>query len=318
MSARVVLANIDYRRHMTSEGDQFQEGLGAAGWTLCGTGYDGLTDVPTILDRYQPDQVIVHDKRDWDPASAIAFRKDLGFARLSALQTAAAFKAVVVKDAATSLPYQAQFFDEAGADAAIVYYHPRSVEQHSGWLQGKALIRTYHSVNVADLDPIDLRRPRGGAVVSGAVSKSYPLRQRVVRDKALLGIDVLKHPGYGNAGSTTPAYLRHIARYKVHIATASMFGFALRKMIESVAVGCTVITDLPAFDVLPAIDGALIRVKPTIGLRELRTVISDQLRFWDLDERLEWSAKARDFYDYRSIGRTLDLAIAAAAAGVAA
>jgi hypothetical protein len=234
------------------------------------------------------------------------------------LQTSAAFKAVVVKDAATSLPYQAQFFDEAGADAAIVYYHPRSVEQHSGWLQGKALIRTYHSVNVADLDPIDLRRPRGGAVVSGAVSKSYPLRQRVVRDKALLGIDVLKHPGYGNAGSTTPAYLRHIARYKVHIATASMFGFALRKMIESVAVGCTVITDLPAFDVLPAIDGALIRVKPTIGLRELRTVISDQLRFWDLDERLEWSAKARDFYDYRSIGRTLDLAIAAAAAGVAA
>jgi hypothetical protein len=318
MSARVVLANIDYRRHMTSEGDQFQEGLGSAGWTLAGAGYDGRTDVVEILDAYQPDLVVVHDPRDWDPNSPICFRKDIGFGRVPSLRNHGAFKAVVVKDAATSLEYQAQFFDSVGADAAIVYYHSRAVEQYSGWLQGKALIRTYHSVNVADLDPIDLRRPRGGAVVSGAVSKSYPLRQRIIRDQAMLGIDVLKHPGYGNRGSTTPEYLKRIARYKVHVATASMFGFALRKIIESVAVGCTVITDLPAFDVLPAIDGALVRVKPTIGLRELRAVLSDQLRVWDLDERLEWAAQARAFYDYRTVGAALDRAIATAAAGVPA
>jgi hypothetical protein len=134
----VLLANVDYRRHMTTEGDEFQEGLRSAGWTLCGVGYDGLTDVPGILDRYQPDRVVVHDKRDWDPASAIAFRKDLGFTRLSALRQSSAFKAVVVKDAASSLPYQKAFYDEVGADAAIVYYHEQSVTTHGMWFAGQA------------------------------------------------------------------------------------------------------------------------------------------------------------------------------------
>ncbi len=316
MSARVVLANVDYRRHMTSEGDQFQEGLRASGWTLTGAGYDGRKDVGAILDHYRPDRIVVHDPRDWDPASPIAFRKDLGFARVPLLQKSEAFKAVVVKDAASSLQYQAQFFDQAGADAAIVYYHPLSVEQHSGWLKGKTLIRTYHSVAAVDLAGLDFRRPRGGAVVSGAVSRSYPLRQRVIRDKALLGIDVLKHPGYGNAGHTTPEYLKQIARYKVHIATASTFGFALRKIIESVAVGCTVITDLPAFDVLPEIDGALVRVKPTIGIRELRAMISSLLQSWDLEERLAWASKAQRFYNYETVGYALDRALELAAVGV--
>lgn len=318
MSGRVVLANVDYKRHMTSEGDQFQEGLRAAGWTLTGAGYDGRKDVGAILEHYRPDRIVVHDPRDWDPASPIAFRKDLGFANVSLLQTAEAFKAVVVKDAATSLQYQAQFFDSVGADAAIVYYHPRSVEEHSGWLKGKTLIRTYHSVDISDLDGIDLRRPRGGAVISGAVSRSYPLRQRVIRDARTLGIDVLKHPGYGNAGSTTPAYLRQLARYKVHIATASTFGFALRKIIESVAVGCTVITDLPAFDVLPEIDGALLRVEPSASLRAMGTAVRSALSAWDLDERIEWARKARDFYDYLTVGQALDRALATVAAKVPA
>jgi hypothetical protein len=34
--SKLVLANIDYRRHMTDEGEQLQAGLEAAGWILAG------------------------------------------------------------------------------------------------------------------------------------------------------------------------------------------------------------------------------------------------------------------------------------------
>lgn len=314
----VCLANIDYQRHMTSEGDQFQEGLRSAGWTLCGRGYDGLQDVPAILARYQPKRVVVHDKRDWDPKSSICFRKDVGFQRLSALQSSTAYKAVVVKDAASSLPYQKAFFTEVAADAAIVYYHPRNAAMHGPWLTGRPMIRTYHSVDADDIATIPLDGPRRPALVSGATSNAYPLRQRAVRDAQMLGLDVLRHPGYGNLGARTSAYLRHLAGYKVHVATASMYGFALRKIIESVAVGCTVVTDLPAYDVLPEIDGALVRVKPTINPDELQRVIRDATAAWRLDERLAWAEKARAFYDYRAIGAYLDRALAIAQSGVAA
>ncbi len=313
MRARVVLANVDYKRHMTSEGDQFQEGLRSAGWTLCGLGYDHRLDVPEILHHYQPDRVVVHDKRDWDPTSSIAFRKDIGFRRLEALRKWDGFKAVVVKDAASSLPYQKHFYDEVGADAAIVYYHPKQVATHSLWLMGKPMIRTYHSVAAADLDGLDLRQPRKRAVVSGAASNAYPLRQRVIRDAAMCGVDVMRHPGYGNVGTSTPAYLKTLAGYQVHVATASMYGFALRKIIESVAVGCTVVTDLPDFDVLPEIDGALVRVRPTTNPIEMRDVIRSAVALWNLEERLAWAEKARRFYDYEAIGCLLSLELAKAA-----
>ena len=104
---------------------------------------------------------------------------------------------------------------------------------------------------------------------------AYPLRQRAVRDRVVLGLDVLRHPGYGNRGAVTPAYCRELARYRVSVATASMYGFALRKIIEAVAVGCTVITDLPAYDVLPEIDAALIRVPSTINPPDFAAVIRD-------------------------------------------
>lgn len=302
----VLLANVDYQRHMTNEGDQFQEGLRAAGWTLAGAGYDGLLDVPTILQRYQPDRVVVHDKRDWDPRSDIAFRKDIGFQRLSVLQASDAFKAVVVKDAASSIEYQRRFYDEVGADAAIVYYHPQSVTRHGPWLTGKPLIRTYHSVDAADVAGILVGGPRRPALVSGATARCYPLRQRVVREAATLGVDVLKHPGYGNKGARTREYLATLARYKVHVATASAYGFALRKIIESVAMGCTVVTDLPAYDVLPAIDGALVRVASDISTAALRDVIAAEVADWSFDDRMGWAMRAREFYDVRTIGARLD------------
>lgn len=302
----VLLANVDYRRHMTNEGDQFQEGLASAGWTLAGAGFDGLRDVPAILDRYRPARVVVHDKRDWDPASRISFRKDIGFEHLAALQGFRGFTAVVVKDAATSVEYQQAFYREAGADAAIVYYHPESVRRHAAWLTQVPLVRTYHTVDATALVPLDVRAARRGAVVSGAVSGSYPFRTRIVREARTLGVDVLRHPGYGNRGAHTPEYLQTLGGYKVSIATASAFGFALRKIIESVAMGCIVITDLPAYDVLPEIDGALVRVSPSVSTPALRHLIADAVQAWHPGAAATWAARARAYYDYRAMGTRLD------------
>jgi len=305
----ILLGNVDYRRHMTTEGDQFQSGLHLAGWVLCGRGFDDLLDVPTILARYRPTRIVVHDPRDWDPASPIAFRKDLGFQRVAALRDTEAFKAVVVKDAASSLAYQEHVYREVGAHAAITYYHAISIRKNAPWLQTVPLIRTYHSVDADDLAGIPMGATRRPAVVSGALSMAYPLRQRAVRDRVALGLDVLRHPGYGNRGAVTPAYCRELARYRVSVATASMYGFALRKIIEAVAVGCTVITDLPAYDVLPEIDAALIRVPSTINPPDFAAVIRAAVEAWDPITAAAWAAKARSFYDYRAIGRRLALAL---------
>ena len=307
---KLLLANIDYRAHMTNEGDQFQEGLRQAGWHLSGAGYDGVRDVVTLLARYSPTAVVVHDKRDWDPQSKIAFRKDVGFARLDKLQSASCFKAVVVKDAATFREYQQAFYEEVGADAAIVYYHEDAVVRSSGWLTGKPLIRTYHSIDPVGLPEVGPRPDL--ALVSGARGPCYPLRERVFTHAIQLGVHVLKHPGYGNRGARTPGYLETLGRYRVHVATASEYGFALRKIIESVAMGCTPVTDLPASDVLPGIDAALVRVRPTIGVAELRDVINAARADWRLEERQHYATIARQEFDYRALGFRLDAAIEAA------
>lgn len=299
----VVLANVDYRQHLTDEGDQFQVGLEHAGWTLLGAGYqDGVRDVKHLIDRYSPTACVVHDKRDWDPMSAIAFRKDVGFQRVGELARKPFFKAVVVKDAATSVEYQRKFYNEVGAKAAIVYYHPKSVTEFAPWLGTVPLIRTYHSVDADFVRTLDLRALRKRAVVSGATSNTYPLRQLVFLQGQRHGIDGYGHPGYGNKGSKTPSYLQMLAGYRVHVATASRFKFALRKIIESVACGATPVTNLPSYDVLPEIDGALVRIPVMSRLQDVLTAVQHADETWNLEERLAWAEKAWQFYDFRAIG----------------
>lgn len=309
---KIVLGNVDYRMHMTNEGDQFQRGLESAGWTLVGPGFAedcrGCRNVPAILARFRPTHVVVHDKRDWDPASPISFRKDVGYENIAALAGYdGGRKYAVVKDAATFDDYQERFCGEVGADAVVTYYHADCVDEHSPWLARYRKVRTYHSVDPDEVRSVDVRGPRRRCIVTGAVSGSYPLRALVVKNRTLLEVDRMKHPGYGNRGSKTQEYLRVLSRYKVHIATASRFGFALRKIVESVAVGCTVVTDLPARDVLPEIDGALVRVDPGISVTRLRSVVDAAEAEWNLDERLAWAAQAVERYDYRAIGARLSV-----------
>lgn len=292
---------------MTSEGWELQEGLRLAGWTLAGVGYgDHCNDVPTLLDRFKPTHVFVQDKRDWDPNNDGAYDKTLGFTNIEALANYSGHVSAPVKDAGSVVDYQKQFIEQIRPDAVVVYYHPQSVLPLSRFLEGHTLVRTYHSIDREVVDAVNLKLNRRRAVVSGATNRRvYPLRSLAFMAHGQLDIDRIFHPGYGNGGRRTPDYLRQLSEYKVHLATASKYGFALRKIIESVAVGCTPVTDLPAYDVLPEIDGALVRVDHNCGLTGLRAAIDRALDLWNFEERMEWARKAWAYYDWRIMGQRL-------------
>ena len=120
----------------------------------------------------------------------------------------------------------------------------------------------------------------GAASESGASASSpeaapihtvYPhaaaLRGLVASRPTFRGCASCAHPGYHANGSFTPAlHSRNSTKFKVAICTSSTMGFALRKIIEATACGCRVITDLPAGEVMPEIDGNLTRVSSDISL----------------------------------------------------
>ena len=313
---KIVLANIDYQSHTTSEGNELQKGLARAGWVLCGRGYaESDQDVPGLMRRHRPEAVFVQDKRDWDPCNAGSFRKDVGFTDLNFLaeMTKPPIRIAVLKDAGTRKAYQESYIrEEVGADALVVYYHERSVLEQCPWLKDMKLIRIYHSVDREIVDALDLTKARKRAVLSGAMARSvYPIRKMAHANRHRLGIDWIQHPRHGNTGCHTPRYLAQLAGYRVHVATASVFGFALRKIIESVAVGCTPVTDLPEYDVLPEIDEALVRVPLACTPDELREAIERADKSWELEERLRFSRLALAWYDWRQAGLRLSKAIEA-------
>lgn len=303
----LVLANIDLCNHVTSEGEQLQSGLEAAGWTLAGFGYgDGCVDVPTLLERQQPRIVLVTAREDWDETSTGCFNKHCSFKRIDALASHHdIFKVAVVKDCPGAVDRRKGWCEEIKADAVVIYYHEQSMLKVSPWLKDYRLIRTWHSIDSEFTSNLNLIKPRANGIVTGAVSSAYPLRQLATQRADWFGLDTKKHPGYKPNGPQTQDYLRHLSKYKVHLATASMWGFSLRKIFESVAVGCTPITNLPSYDELPEIDSALIRIPDSIKPESLRAVIDEAVNAWDQQQRLFFASRCWEFYDWRVRGKAL-------------
>lgn len=311
---KLCLALHEYKSHLTDEGNQIQLGLQHNGWTLCGAGFgDGCRDVAQLLDRHNPEAVFVNDARDWVASSPGAFNKNVAFTNTQELASRKDIvRLSVCKDAGTAQRFQREFAEHIGADGMVIYYHPRSVLAVSPWLQSYPLIRTYHSVDADFCNTLAMSRQRKRGLVSGAQNPTvYPLRNFVTKHARALDIDVLPHAGYGNRGCRTPEYLRTLAQYKVHVATASSYGFALRKLIESVAVGATPVTDLPSYDQLPGIDSALIRIPSGAGFFHVKEAIDFAENSWNFDQRMEYARIARELYDWRVIGKALDTKIAA-------
>lgn len=313
---RIMLASETFVRHMTNEGQQLQQGMEDAGYSLWGRYLQNdEVDVRRVLDQTNPRTVIVQDKREWDPDQGGCFDKTVGFVNTPALaERPDIFKVTVCKDAHAESGYHERAHDEIGCHAWIIYYHPIAVMRLAPWLRREHLIRTYHSVDEKDLPHLTPHVPEKEALVSGALDPdwtqpefqrgSYPLRTRLAR-AIILGrlphITLLPHPGYHAKGATTPAYLQTLSQYKVSICTASVYGYALRKIIESTACGCVVITDLPETDVLPGIDGNLHRIPSDTSAEDVNELARKLADNYDPELQFAWAMRARERYQYQTL-----------------
>lgn len=307
-ATKIGLAVESMKQHTTDEGWQIFQGLEHNGWHLSGYKLDGITNVPAILHQYEPGVVLVQDKREWDLTARDFRDPNAKFHQVSALKERNnVFKLTILKDVQQRPNYHCESANEIGCHAWVVYYHPAIVKHLAPYTRVQHLIRTYHTVNnnivpeFRDKDRLDK------AILSGAISNSYPLRTRLYREHYNVhGLEVLRHPGYHRDGCHTPAFLHTLSRYKIAICTASVFGYALRKIIEATACGCRVITDLPIDERMPVIDENLIRVHPDISLRDMGEVVNQTLHSYDYDFQKTMSDLARTYYDYRHMTLLLD------------
>jgi hypothetical protein len=315
-----VLAVEDMARHVTDEGWQLALGLKAAGWQVVGHRCDvDQADVAQWLRTLRsvtgknPRTVLLQDKREWDAGAGkgtIASRTmdpDYRFRNVRALaECPDTFRLTVVKDAHQNPPYHKASADEIQAHGWVVYYHPTIVCHLAPYLRPQHIVRTPHSIDPVYIPPFLSGERRRPAVISGAVSGAYPLRRRIIKEaSAFVGLTVLPHPGYRNDGCRTPQYLNDLGRFRVAICTCSMYGYALRKIVEASAVGCVVVTDLPEDDQLPHLEDNLVRVHPDWPTKKIASLVRDAVASWDGERQRQVAERVRERYNYSKVGLEL-------------
>ena len=269
-------------------------------------------DCRVVKRAYQPEMVVVQDEREWNVRSGDFRDERAAFENLDAFASdPEVFRATILKDAHYNPEFHIQSAAKIGVHAWVVYYHPRIVKRVAPYVRKKHLVRTYHTIN-ADYVPAYNNVDRRGVLLSGAVSRSYPLRRRLVEQFEygnLPGVDLARHPGYHRSGTDTYRYLEMMSKYKVAICTASMYGYALRKIIEATACGCRVVTDLPVDEVIPDIDDNLIRLHPDDATGDYLKTVHEAVASYD-PERQDWLAtKAKARFDFRVEGKRLVAAL---------
>lgn len=292
------------KNHTTDEGYQLALALSAGEYHLWGYGFNRQTSVPRLL-QYDPSVVVVQDKREWTGRTAgPGFDYMEKFQGVNALaERDGVFKLTVLKDAHSDQQFHAEAAAEIGCHGWVTYYHPDIVAAHAPYARRQHFVRTYHSIDSAAVPRFTNRYSKG--VLSGAVSGAYPLRSRLLleaRNDSLEHIDYVLHPGYGRSRCFTPDYLATLSMYRVAICTSSRFGYAVRKIVEATACGCVVITDLPADDVLPEIDGNLVRIDSDTAPSLVDELVGTLSAAWDRGRQYEWAERAKRFYDYRALG----------------
>lgn len=305
---KIALAVESHKRHTTDEGWQITDGLGRAGYKLCGRHLEvNENDVDLILKRTDPGTAFVQDKREWGFAPSDFRDPDSRFYNMNVLQPRSdIFKVTILKDAQGNRPFHIESANELNVHGWVIYYHPQIVKRLAPYVRLRHLIRTYHSVELNDIPPFDHVPDRKCCLLSGAVSRCYPFRTRLFScRKDLFQTVTMKHPGYHINGTVTPAFLLALSSFKVSICTSSMYGYALRKIIESTACGCRVITDLPVDEILPEIDDNLIRVRSTISIREMNKVIENAITSYSPTQQERLAEAAKRYYNVTATGARL-------------
>lgn len=312
-AVKLALAVESMKRHMTDEGWQIMLALAEGGYYLAGK--DCLVnqvDVKTLLDTYNPGTVVIQDKREWMGLTADrSMDPSMRFTNIEELRKREdIFKLTILKDSQNDGRLQRESAEEIGCHGWIIYYNSRIVSRLAPYVRAEHLIRTYHTLD-RQLVPLYSDKRDDSALLSGALGKAYPLRTRIKDNLAKLpNVFCLAHPGYHRRGCNTPEFLRILSRYKVSICTSSLYGYALRKIIESTACGCRVITDLPEDEILPYIDNNLIRVNPDISFDDLREVINSAITTYNPEVQSQFARNATAYYDYRAEGLRLSRNIA--------
>jgi len=302
---KVFFAVETFARHMTDEAWQLQVGQQGQGYTLLGRhfGKDEV-DVSDAFRRHKPSTAILQDKREWDSSRAGCYDKTVGFHRIEAgAEHSDVFRVTIHKDLHHDPSYHHDFHNAWKTHAWIVYYNQRIATHLCPWMRPEHVVRTYHSVDASRVPAFSAERPNRCLLSGQLQQKTYPLRTNAAnwaKEGLLSPCDVLHHPGYHANGAATPDYLQTLSGYKVSICTASIYGYALRKIIESTACGCVVITDLPADETLPEIDGNLIRVHPGITHRQLTDLIRVAVAEYDPELQEAYADAALKYYDYRN------------------
>lgn len=308
-SANIALGVRSANYCMSDEAYQLMLGLDYADYLICGHNWPcmDLTDVKKIMSIVHPTTCIVQDKREWEGKTfGRGFDEREKFINTHWLKHChSTFKLTVLKDAHQRQAYHRDSAEEIGCHAWITYYHPEIVCAVAPFVRKEHIVRTYHTLDGLAAPPYkpDNRR---GALLSGAMNDAYPWRQRLLKSIGDLNtVYYLPHPGYTRGRCYTADYLTELSKYKVAICTSSMYGYALRKIIEATAAGCIVITDLPEDEVLPYIDGNLIRVDPTISNRALNATLAQLYTDYSPSLQYEYAERAKKHYDYRAMGERL-------------
>ncbi|GIW60106.1 MAG: hypothetical protein KatS3mg087_1172 [Patescibacteria group bacterium] len=306
-SYRLGLCCPSMRKHTTDEGWQIFQGLESAGYLLCG--YEApinIVDVRILL-AFSPAVVALQDPREWLLRSPTKVDKEefQNWEVLAAVDTC--FKVTILKDCHQHPHLYKLWHSSMGCHAWIVYYNERIVKHLCPFVRSQHLIRTYHTVDPAVVP--SYTKDRDGIIISGAVSAHYPLRQRLFKELPDNLVFKAEHPGYGNTHCYTASFLQLLSRYKVSICTASKYGYLLRKIIESTAAGCVVISDLPADDIVPEIDSNIYRVSPDTSTKEILELALALCNDYDYDKQNYFACLCKHRFNYKMEGTRLANAI---------
>lgn len=297
------LAVATMKVHTSDEGWEIFKGLQDTGYTLYGSGLaNDLTDITQILTHLHPTTVLMQDKREWDLSGPRDFRdpssRFTNYYRLGLEPNI--FKLTILKDAHQRPEYHRQFMEEIGCHAVVCYYHPKIVQHLAPYTSNLPLIRTYHTINPEYIPAFNPTNNRKGALLSGAISNAYPLRQMLSRNLSSLVLTThLSHPGYHRRGCHTPQYLQILNQHRIAICTCSNYGYALRKLVEATAAGCIVLTNLPIDDVMPEIDENLVRIPNNITIPELNNIIRDLYSHYNEERQRDFARRAIFRYSYQ-------------------
>ncbi len=303
---KIGLAVESMKRHMTNEGWEIFEGLERAGYYLFGYALPNpQTDVEEIV-KTNPSTLVLQDKREWDVRVGDFREKRARFRNVDILRSRNdIFKLTILKDAHQRPGYHIESANEIGCHAWIIYYHPDRVLSVAPYIRREHLIRTYHTID-SRLVPEYTSDRTHGCLLSGAVSSAYPLRERLFRNHHILdNTTILPHPGYHRNGTATPNFLRLLSHYKVAICTASVYKYALRKIMEATAAGCVVITDLGEEDTLPEIDGNLYRIPSGSTVAFVNDTIQRLIAEYDPERQKYYSDCCKLYYDFHAEGKRL-------------